>query len=199
MKFQGFARLDGFVVVFWAGIVLTMTACRDNRQPAPKPVPPQETIAETDSPAQHGPSPSGDAQEAGQPESLATNTPTDESSSCFEVQVREVIPGNGKVRIAIFNSEQGFHDRNAPIRVNSLFPSSGVLSWAVEELPVGKYAVAVFQDENGNEKVDKDIFGRPTEAYGFSNQSADKQATPTWAEAEVDFEGESLVVKVTLR
>ena len=36
-------------------------------------------------------------------------------------------------------------------------------------LPAGRYAVAAFHDENGNEKLDRAWSGMPQEPYGFSN------------------------------
>ena len=32
----------------------------------------------------------------------------------------------------------------------------------------GRYSVAIYHDENGNEKFDRDFLGLPTEGYGFS-------------------------------
>ncbi len=38
-------------------------------------------------------------------------------------------------------------------------------------IPPGTYAIAVFLDENGNYELEKNIFGIPTEKYGFSNNT----------------------------
>jgi len=37
------------------------------------------------------------------------------------------------------------------------------------DLPVGQYAVSVFQDGNDNGRLDTNIFGIPRERFGFSN------------------------------
>ena len=39
----------------------------------------------------------------------------------------------------------------------------------VKDLPAGKYAVRIFQDENNNTKMDKGMFGIPKEPWGLSN------------------------------
>lgn len=39
----------------------------------------------------------------------------------------------------------------------------------MKDLPAGKYAVRVFQDENNNTKMDKGMFGIPKEPWGLSN------------------------------
>jgi uncharacterized protein (DUF2141 family) len=45
----------------------------------------------------------------------------------------------------------------------------GVHTLTIDTLPPGHYAAVVFVDRNGNGKLDRGMFGRPTEPYGFSN------------------------------
>lgn len=45
----------------------------------------------------------------------------------------------------------------------------GTHTLRVDALAPGRYAVAVYVDRNGNGKLDRGMFGRPTEPYGFSN------------------------------
>ncbi len=39
----------------------------------------------------------------------------------------------------------------------------------IKDLPAGKYAVRIFQDENNNTKLDTGLFGIPKEPWGLSN------------------------------
>lgn len=48
--------------------------------------------------------------------------------------------------------------------------ASGTLL-TIPELPAGRYAVAVFHDANGDGKLNTNLVGMPTEAYGFSNDA----------------------------
>jgi len=45
------------------------------------------------------------------------------------------------------------------------------------------YAVAVFQDENGNGKMDKNLFGIPIEGYGSSNNIRPTMSAPAFKES----------------
>ena len=56
----------------------------------------------------------------------------------------------------------------ATFRVDVVAPT---LSIPCKGLPAGAYAVALFQDENGNDNLDTTAFGAPTEKYGFSNDA----------------------------
>lgn len=50
----------------------------------------------------------------------------------------------------------------------------------------GKYAVVAFHDVNGNEELDKNMLGIPTEPYGFSNNARGMLGPPDLAEQLVD-------------
>lgn len=46
------------------------------------------------------------------------------------------------------------------------------------ELAPGSYAVAVYHDENSNQKLDRAFTGIPTEEYGFSNDARALMSAP---------------------
>lgn len=71
-------------------------------------------------------------------------------------------------------------------RQPSLAPS---LRFAFPDVPPGTYAVAVFQDINGNGQLDRTPLGLPLEPYGFSNE-AGRQRRPSFPAAAVNV-GES--------
>ena len=51
-------------------------------------------------------------------------------------------------------------------------------------LPYGEYAVTLFIDFNGNQKLDKNFLGIPKEQYGFSNNVMGKMSPPTFDQAK---------------
>jgi uncharacterized protein (DUF2141 family) len=55
------------------------------------------------------------------------------------------------------------------------------------ELPEGTYAVAVYQDLNQNAQLDSNVFGIPTEPYGFSNNVRPKLRAPSFDETRFAF------------
>jgi len=56
-----------------------------------------------------------------------------------------------------------------------------------------KYAVAVFHDQNENGKLDKNLFGAPTEAYGFSNNVRNMFSAPTFSQASFNIPSQSTI------
>lgn len=53
-----------------------------------------------------------------------------------------------------------------------------------DNLPEGEYALAIFQDENRNKILDKNLLGIPTEIYGFSNNARRTFSAPSFQEAK---------------
>lgn len=50
-------------------------------------------------------------------------------------------------------------------------------------LPKGKYAMAMFQDLNGDKELNKNFIGYPTEPFTFSNNAAATFGPPKWKDA----------------
>jgi uncharacterized protein (DUF2141 family) len=47
--------------------------------------------------------------------------------------------------------------------------NSSTLKVIFKNIPKGVYAISLFHDKNGNGELDRNLFGVPTEGYGFSN------------------------------
>ena len=71
------------------------------------------------------------------------------------------------------------------------------LRFAFTEVPPGTYAIAIFQDLNGNRRLDRTPLGLPLEPYGFSND-AGRLRRPTFAGASIQVADQDLRVGVRL-
>jgi uncharacterized protein (DUF2141 family) len=56
---------------------------------------------------------------------------------------------------------------------------------AFGNLEPGRYAIIVFHDVNANGRLDKNFFGVPTEAYGFSNHAQGFLGPPSFDDAAI--------------
>jgi uncharacterized protein (DUF2141 family) len=66
-----------------------------------------------------------------------------------------------------------------------------------DSIPSGEYAVAIYQDENDNEKLDTGAFGIPKEKYGFSNNVRGKMGPPAFKDRLFKIE-EDTIIYITL-
>ncbi len=117
----------------------------------------------------------------------------------FEIQIRNAKLEEGRVHVALFDHEQAFVDRDPPIRKTRLTAENGACTWRITDLPPGQYAVAVFQDGNGNETLDKNRLGMPVEPYGFSNHDPGKLRPPPFERAVVDCRQPVNQIEIKLR
>ncbi len=67
------------------------------------------------------------------------------------------------------------------------------------DIPVGDYAIAVFLDENDNYKLDRNLFGIPTEKYGFSNNILPALRPATFEESAFRVSQQEEVVAINLK
>lgn len=75
----------------------------------------------------------------------------------------------GDLGVTIFNSPDGWPERNDKALHHEGFPFSGNTATARLQIPPGRYGVAVMHDENSNHKLDRNFIGIPKEGFGFSN------------------------------
>ncbi len=66
------------------------------------------------------------------------------------------------------------------------------------QLPKGNYAVAVFHDRNKNGKLDTNMFGVPTEEYGFSNNARNTFSAPSFKDASFTVDGNK-TISITIK
>lgn len=57
-----------------------------------------------------------------------------------------------------------------------------IATFTFEDMPMGRYAIQVFHDENGNGDLDTGAFGIPNERYGFSNNAVANFGPPALEE-----------------
>ncbi len=86
----------------------------------------------------------------------------------------------------------------AECRIGQDAPVQGASQRVVfEGVAPGAYAVAAFQDQNGNRRLDRTGLGLPTEPYGFSG-APERTARPDFARAQVAVREPGLSLRVRL-
>ena len=95
------------------------------------------------------------------------------------VEVDGIEPGGGDVYVTLC---QGGLTEASCARGRKLGGTAPSLSVIFDDVAPGTYAVAAFQDENGNGVVDRTGLGLPVEPYGLT-EGAGRRARPSFAEA----------------
>jgi uncharacterized protein (DUF2141 family) len=85
----------------------------------------------------------------------------------------------------LYSSPAGF-PKEPTARQQRLAITGDVTRCTFTGVPPGTYAVAVMHDENGNDKLDSNFIGIPTEGYGVSNNHTHALSAPTWDESKFE-------------
>lgn len=104
-------------------------------------------------------------------------------------------PAGGKLRAALFADSASF--LGTPLKTAEVAASDPVVVF--RDLPAGTYAVTVYQDNNGNNKLDRGLFNIPTEPYGFSRDARGDGGPPKFRDAQVELREPSAKFSVKLR
>jgi uncharacterized protein (DUF2141 family) len=118
--------------------------------------------------------------------------------SAFELTVDGISEEKGEIRIAVFDSEQAYNDKENPLYAVVIPVDGEKISWKQDSLPFGNYAIAVYHDKNVNGELDSNLLGIPKEAYGFSNNARGRFGPASWEDAhfEVTSEQSSMTILI---
>ena len=113
------------------------------------------------------------------------------------VAVAGVQSAKGQVMVAVYDGAE--HFLKQPLRTAAVAAQPGQVQLLIADLPPGDYAVSLFQDENGNGKLDKNPVGMPVEPYGFSNDAAGNYGPPSFQQSRAHLAAAGNTVTVNLR
>ena len=121
---------------------------------------------------------------------------------CAELSIRVtgVVDTKGEIGCQLFSSSEGFPLDGSKAKLVSTKPHQNKAQCRFENLSPGTYAVAVGHDLNGNQKVDTNFFGLPTEAWGVSKNIRHSLKAPSFEEAsfKITQGQEELVLEINI-
>ncbi len=104
------------------------------------------------------------------------------------IEITAIRNDNGKIMLQLYDENQKVLTQETGI----IKDSTSVFS--VRDLNPGKYAVRYYHDENQNEKMDTNAFGKPTEGYGFSNSVTGKTAPPPFERWLFEIRSDTMII-----
>ena len=107
---------------------------------------------------------------------------------------------SGLIHIAIYNEQEKFPKKEGKI-LGFKEKTSKIIenNYEINNLKEGIYAVAIFHDENSNNKFDS-FFGIPNEKYGFSNNPSIFLSAPKFEQSSFDLrQNEKKIIEIELK
>ena len=118
----------------------------------------------------------------------------------IHVKILNIKNSAGAVACALFESPDGFPTEFLHSATNIMMINIKVsrARCDFEDIPKGRYALAVIHDENMNGKLDANWLGIPTEGYGFSNDAKAVFSAPSFDAASFPYDGRNLALTISL-
>ena len=113
------------------------------------------------------------------------------------VVVDGIEKSEGKVLVAVYDSSN-FMKQPVYYGMAKVEQDAEEVTVVIENVASGKYAVAVFHDENDNNELDAGAYGIPIEKYGFSNNARGAMGLPTFQDCMITVE-EDTEINITVK
>lgn len=96
--------------------------------------------------------------------------------------------------LGLYDSEASFRTKTNAIDSVVFTAKSNVSEISINNIPVGEYAIAIFQDINNNGKLDMGKLKIPKEPIGISNfREKNKMGIPTFNKAKIKINGDTTI------
>ena len=106
-----------------------------------------------------------------------------DAASTLTLNFTGIATTEGKVMGVIFDSEDAFNGKGAPVRMIMITADKAQVAAQFDGLKPGRYAIKSFHDLDGDHKMGTNPFGMPTEPFAFSNNAVGNMGPAKWADA----------------
>ena len=108
--------------------------------------------------------------------------------------------GNGLLAVTLYADNPGkFLAHHGALYVGRVRAAAGTTSACIFVPQPGVYAVALYHDENANQKFDRNVIGLPAEGYGFSNNPPTLVGLPSFRSVRLNVPRSGLTTRITMK
>jgi uncharacterized protein (DUF2141 family) len=114
------------------------------------------------------------------------------------VRVGHVVSDRGTIRIAVDRTESGYRADGVAFRQGTAVARMPEVSVSFPDIPTGRYAIKVYQDENGDGRLNRNLFGAPAEPFGFSNNARARFSMPPFEAVRIEVKQPRSLIRIDL-
>lgn len=103
------------------------------------------------------------------------------------IYVNNLKSKSAPIVVQVYKSKGKFLYKEAKFREYTFIPNGTTLTDKITDLEYGEYALAIFQDINGNGKLDKNRIGLPSESYAFSTNHVPTVRLPDYTDCKFNY------------
>lgn len=125
---------------------------------------------------------------------------SDQAANMVTIKVSGAISDNGSIKIAVYGSESDFDKTENAVASESSLILEGESVWTIppKQLPA-KFGVAAYHDENGDDLLNRNRLGIPTERYGWSRNARGSTGPPSYKQAVIDRPAAGRTINIFIR
>lgn len=113
--------------------------------------------------------------------------------SDLEIQVSGIKAIQGNLYISLYDKGPSWMYTDSAFRKVMVPVSKEVETISIKNLPEGDYAIAIYQDLNGNESMDETEMKIPREPFGFSNNPKGMRGPASFEQAMFHCSGQDTI------
>ncbi len=117
-------------------------------------------------------------------------------SADLDLRIDNVKEAVGDLMVGIYSNAQDY--RKTAVKTIKAPASGNPVAIRIPGLGAGDYAIAIYHDRNGNQKLDSNMLGIPKEPYGFSGTGRNLAGPSTWEQAKFSLPAEGGAVTIPL-
>ena len=102
------------------------------------------------------------------------------------------------VIVGVYGTKNDFPNPKDQLKEYKFKPHGNQLTAQITNLKFGTYAIAIYQDENSDGKIDKNFIGIPTERYAFSNNYKPTVKAPSFDDCKFEYTAKSNTVNMAM-
>lgn len=105
------------------------------------------------------------------------------SAQKLTLTVKNITEHSGMIKIGVYDEKNYMKTTIASAEVKA---DKDEVTVTIDLPKPGQYAIAIFQDMNGNNSLDSNFLGIPKEPFGFSNTNSYPMGAPKFKKAAFD-------------
>ncbi len=103
------------------------------------------------------------------------------------------------IRVGVYRPQDNFPKSDIAYKGYEINPKGkNTVELSISDLEYGEYAIAVYQDKNGDKKLNTGMFGIPKEPYAFSNNFKPTFSAPKYSDCKFDYKAEKNEISIAL-
>lgn len=115
----------------------------------------------------------------------------------LKITVTNIKKVRGSIELGIFDNQKFFLEKNKAVKNVSEVVTDDSVTFIVNGLKKGDYAIALYQDLNSDHTCNMNFLGIPTEPYGFSRNFKPMLSKPTFNDCKISLnENKSITIKL---